>query len=134
MGRKRTGCFVLRGHPVAFAPQFPIRLVDCLNQASEAGSFIDWPRTTEAVAKQTQFLLRQEPNSHDAMVGQDDSPMVLQMETNGELGSASCFASASKQVHWALLLVGSAFNGSGWSLERVESGSLLGNEAWVRPA
>jgi hypothetical protein len=51
MGGKRTLAFTLRGHPVAFAPQFPIRLVDCLNQAGEAGSFIDWPRTTETVAK-----------------------------------------------------------------------------------
>ena len=53
MGGQRTLAFVLGGLSVSFAPQFPIRLVNCLKQAGEAGSFIDWPRTTEAVAKQT---------------------------------------------------------------------------------
>jgi len=58
MGGKRTLAFVLRGHSISFAPQFPIRLVNCLNQAGEAGSFVDWPRAAEAVAKQPQILLR----------------------------------------------------------------------------
>jgi hypothetical protein len=53
MGGKWTLSLVLRGHPVAFAPQVPVRFVNCLNQASEAGSFIYWPRSTEAVAEQT---------------------------------------------------------------------------------
>jgi hypothetical protein len=53
-GWKVESAFIsLRGHPVPLAPQFPIRLVDCLDQAGEAGSFIDRPCTAEAIAKQT---------------------------------------------------------------------------------
>ena len=49
---------VLRGNSIPFAPQFPIRLVDCLDQAGEAGSLVDLPCTAEVVAKQAKIMLR----------------------------------------------------------------------------
>lgn len=61
-------------HSVPLAPQFPIRVVDCLKQTHETGGLVDWPYAPEALAQQAEFILRQKPDGHDAALVQHESP------------------------------------------------------------